>query len=396
MGNAISPALPSIAKSFPRIPISIVDMIGTVQQFAVLLALFVSVAIANRIGIKHTIMIGIFLVGISGLIPMFFNSFVLIMLSRIVLGCGIGFFNSLAIDIINIYFKGHEKQRVRMCGIRTSFEPLGQCVLNFACGFLVMINWHVAFGISLAAVPIFLLFWKYVPDLRDHSDHQKVATRQRSPQAKPRSGHKLSAGIVALAIILMFLVMCNTSITIEVPNIVSNLHLGSSAFASLVISLNTLAAMLMGFGFSKMYRILHQYTLSTGLVFIACGCLIMSMCKSSGLVIVGAIVSGISFPLSGSYVYALIGKVASKQSAALAISVILVGCNLGSFICPLGVSFLGKIGRALDPEISSIDSAFLMMFLLSFAIAIVMLSVTIYRQSSLTVKPQRAAIKTNH
>ncbi|XIF19933.1 MAG: MFS transporter [Acetilactobacillus jinshanensis] len=254
MGSAISPALPSIAKAFPQIPISIVDMIGTVQQFAVLLALFVSVAVAHKIGIKYTIMAGIFLVGISGLIPMFFNSFILIMLSRIVLGCGIGFFNSLAIDIINLYFKRDDKQRVKMCGIRTSFEPLGQCILNFACGFLVMISWHAAFAISLAAIPVFLLYWKFVPNI--------------------------SFGIYVLAAALMFLVMCNTAITIEVPNIVSNLHLGNSAFSSLIISLNTLAAMLMGFSFSKMYNIFHQFTLASGLVLIAAACLIMYMSKT--------------------------------------------------------------------------------------------------------------------
>lgn len=386
MGNAISPALPSIAKSFPSIPLSIVDMIGTIQQFAVLLALFVSVAVARKIGIKYTIMTGIFLVGISGLIPMFFNSFFLIMLSRIVLGCGIGFFNSLAIDIINVYFKGHEKERVKMCGIRTSFEPLGQCILNFACGFLVMINWHVAFGISLAAIPVFLLYWKYVPNI-----HEGNAKPAKSKPKVHKSHAKVSLGIYILAALLMFLVMCNTAITIEVPNIVSNLHLGNSAFSSLIISLNTLAAMFMGFEFSRMYGVLHRYTLSAGFVLIALGSLIMFFSRGSFMVILGAIVSGISFPLSGSYVYALIGKVASKTTAALAISVVLVGCNLGSFICPIGVSVLGRIGRFLDPSASMINSAFMMMFFLSFIVAIVMISITSYKykQSSLRVHPNK-------
>lgn len=385
-GNAISPALPSMAKTFSNYPLSLVDMIGTVQQFAVMLALFVSVAVARKIGMKYTIMIGIFLVGISGILPMIMTNFWITMASRIILGLGIGFFNSLAIDIINVYYKKHEALRIKMCGIRTAFEPLGQCILNIISGMLVVISWHAAFLVYFAAIPIFLLYWKYVPNIKE------TTSKSTDAKAVKKSHAKVSLSMWGYAILLMFLVMCNTAITIEVPNIITDLHLGSATFSSVIISLNTFAAMLMGFAFSKVYAVLHQYTLTMGLAFIACGCLMMSMAKSAPLVILGAIICGISFPLSGTYTYALIGKKASKSTAALAISIVLVGCNMGSFLCPLGVSLFSTIGHLFTSG-SDISVAFLVMFFFSILITIILLAGTIYHESNLAIKPNSEITK---
>lgn len=51
-GTAISSSLPSMARSFPGIPIAQLDTIATVQQFTVMLFLLASGTISRKIGIK--------------------------------------------------------------------------------------------------------------------------------------------------------------------------------------------------------------------------------------------------------------------------------------------------------------------------------------------------------
>ncbi len=77
-GTAISSALPEMAKSFPNISVSQIDMIATIQQFSVMITLLLSGFISKKLGIKRTITIGLILTGVAGVFPFFSHSFILI------------------------------------------------------------------------------------------------------------------------------------------------------------------------------------------------------------------------------------------------------------------------------------------------------------------------------
>lgn len=120
---AVNADIPVLAKSFPTVALSQVELLTTIPSLFLIVGILFSTAISKRIGVKQTVTVGIFLTVIAGLAPIWINNFALLMLSRALLGLGIGLFNSLLVTIISYFFKDNE--RSKMLGFQSTFEGLG-------------------------------------------------------------------------------------------------------------------------------------------------------------------------------------------------------------------------------------------------------------------------------
>ncbi|UUE18731.1 MFS transporter [Leuconostoc mesenteroides] len=353
-GTAISSALPEMAKSFPNISVSQIDMIATIQQFSVMITLLLSGIISKKLGIKRTITIGLILTGVAGVFPFFSHSFILILISRLIVGCGIGLFNSLAITIIDLFYE--DPTRSQMLGFRSATEQIGVSILNIVVGLLVLINWHASFLIYLLAFPLLAFFLKVVPE-------------PPIPQGSDNNKQRINLPVLIMTVLLAFMVACTTAVIIQVPNIIVTDLSKSSAVSSLIISANTLMGMVMGILFGRIYRFVKKFILPLGILFMALGSLIMVSFHSVFGVTLGAVVCGMSYPLVGSYIFSLVSVIAPKGSETLANSILLIGANLGSFSTPLFLSELGKL-NSLTTHAGPFLTAFWLLIILTMIVLI--------------------------
>ncbi|QEA59758.1 MFS transporter [Leuconostoc koreense] len=353
-GTAISSALPEMAKSFPDISVSQIDMIATIQQFSVMTTLLLSGIISKKLGIKKTITIGLILTGVAGVFPFFSHSFILILISRLIVGCGIGLFNSLAITIIDLFYE--DPARSQMLGFRSATEQIGVSILNVVVGVLVLINWHASFLIYLLAFPLLAFFLKVVPE-------------PPVPQGNDNRKQRINLPVIIMTVLLAFMVACSTAVIIQIPNIIVTDFSKSSAVSSLIISANTLMGMVMGILFGRIYSFVKKFILPLGILFMALGSLIMVSVNSVFGVTLGAIVCGMSYPLVGSYIFSLVSVIAPKGSETLANSTLLIGANLGSFSTPLFLSELGKM-NSLTTHASPFLTAFWLLIILTIIVLI--------------------------
>lgn len=353
-GTAISSALPEMAKSFPNISVSQIDMIATIQQFSVMITLLLSGFISKKLGIKRTITIGLILTGIAGVFPFFSHSFILILISRLIVGCGIGLFNSLAITIIDLFYE--DPTRSQMLGFRSATEQIGVSILNIVVGLLVLINWHASFLIYLLAFPLLAFFLKVVPE-------------PPIPLGSDNNKQRINLPVLIMTVLLAFMVACTTAVIIQVPNIIVTDLSKSSAVSSLIISANTLMGMVMGILFGRIYRFVKKFILPLGILFMALGSLIMVSFHSVFGVTLGAVVCGMSYPLVGSYIFSLVSVIAPKGSETLANSTLLIGANLGSFSTPLFLSELGKM-NSLTTHAGPFLTAFWLLIILTMIVLI--------------------------
>jgi MFS family permease len=353
-GTAISSALPEMAKSFPNISVSQIDMIATIQQFSVMITLLLSGFISKKLGIKRTITIGLILTGVAGVFPFFSHSFILILISRLIVGCGIGLFNSLAITIIDLFYE--DPTRSQMLGFRSATEQIGVSILNIVVGLLVLINWHASFLIYLLAFPLLAFFLKVVPE-------------PPIPQGSDNNKQRINLPVLIMTVLLAFMVACTTAVIIQVPNIIVTDLSKSSAVSSLIISANTLMGMVMGILFGHIYRFVKKFILPLGILFMALGSLIMVSFHSVFGVTLGAVVCGMSYPLVGSYIFSLVSVIAPKGSETLANSTLLIGANLGSFSTPLFLSELGKM-NSLTTHAGPFLTAFWLLIILTMIVLI--------------------------
>ena len=110
---AINANIPAMAKAFPNVPLSTVELLTTISSMFLMISVLTSSFIARKIGYKQTILLGIIIVAIFGTLPAFTHSFWLIMVSRALLGYGIGLFNSLLVTMISYFYHGEIRTCVR-------------------------------------------------------------------------------------------------------------------------------------------------------------------------------------------------------------------------------------------------------------------------------------------
>lgn len=353
-GTAISSALPEMAKSFPNISVAKIDMIATIQQFSVMVTLLLSGIISKKIGIKKTISIGLILTGVAGVFPLFSHNFSLILISRLIVGCGIGLFNSLAITIIDLFYE--DPTRSEMLGFRSATEQIGVSILNIIVGMLVLTNWHASFLIYLLAFPLLAFFLKVVPE-------------PPIPETNSDKKQRINVSVIIMTLLLALMVACSTSVVIQIPNIVVTDLSKTGAVSSLIISVNTLMGMITGIFFGRVYGFVKKFVLPIGIIFMAIGSLVIVSYHSVLGATIGAIICGISYPLVGSYIFSLVNVIAPEGSETLANSTLLIGANLGSFSTPFFLSELGKL-NSLTTQAGPFLTIFWLLIILTVIILI--------------------------
>lgn len=353
-GTAISSALPEMAKSFPNISVAKIDMIATIQQFSVMVTLLLSGIISKKIGIKKTISIGLILTGVAGVFPLFSHNFSLILISRLIVGCGIGLFNSLAITIIDLFYE--DPTRSEMLGFRSATEQIGVSILNIIVGMLVLINWHASYLIYLLAFPLLAFFLKVVPE-------------PPIPETNSDKKQRINVSVIIMTLLLALMVACSTSVVIQIPNIVVTDLSKTGAVSSLIISVNTLMGMITGIFFGRVYGFVKKFVLPIGIIFMAIGSLVIVSYHSVLGATIGAIICGISYPLVGSYIFSLVNVIAPEGSETLANSTLLIGANLGSFSTPFFLSELGKL-NSLTTQAGPFLTIFWLLIILTVIILI--------------------------
>ena len=101
-----------MAKSFPNEALVNIELVTTVVSIFVTIFVLVSGVIVKWIGQKRTAILGLLIASVSSIIPAIINNFTAILISRAILGIGIGLANPLAISLIGVFFYGDQRAKL--------------------------------------------------------------------------------------------------------------------------------------------------------------------------------------------------------------------------------------------------------------------------------------------
>lgn len=335
-GPAISPLLPDISNHYNNISEAAIESLSTVQQFSVVISLIIANFISKKIGIKKTVILGLLMAGFAGVVPFFIDNYYVILISRIVFGVGVGFFNSLAITVIDLLYSGSAK--TKLLGIRTSMEQLGYSLASLMIGALLLLGWRFGFLIYALAIPISFIFWKYVPEVQSKLDKNNLKKNNSSNE----SHSKKLIGFVFLALFLMLVTLCDTGINVELPKLLVEQKIGTGTLAGIIIAMKTTMAMIVGIFFSKTYNLLHWWVVPSGIVAFLIGSLAIPQ-GHLWVVCLGSVISGIGSPLIGTYAFKTISETALSGKENAINTMVLIGCNAGSFVAPIALTTGGNL-----------------------------------------------------
>ncbi|HFP8726591.1 TPA: MFS transporter, partial [Enterococcus faecium] len=333
--QAINGVIPQMKQSL-GISQSQSELLGTAPSITVILFILLSSYFAKRIGMKKTIILGLLLAGIGGIIPVFTATFQTVLISRVILGAGLGVYNSLAVTYISSLYSGNT--RATLLGIRNSMEALGQTILIFLAGVLVNINWTASFLVYAIAFPVALLFALKVPEIRD----------ENSDIPENHVKEKMNPMVFTLVLFAILLVMNSIAISVRFASIATEIK-GVNFNASNYLALMPILGILAGFMFGPINKWIGKGTLYLGIIFFIISNLLIAVSNGNmTFLLTGLFLSSITGSWCFPFIFSNLDKVTTKNTINFATSLIFIGCNIGNFIAPIAMQLAQFLTRSTN------------------------------------------------
>ena len=284
---AISSVLPLISEAFPDVPESIISLIVTLPPLATAIAGFFTGALADKIGPKKVLIIGILLFSLAGGAAFFMNSVPAILVTRAVLGIGMAGIMPMVLVLLTRYYSGEEQ--ARNLGLFAGTMGIGGMLLGLACGCLAGVSWRAAFLIyfvCLLIVPGVIFF------LRDPGPALESPQTQGA-DAAPVSRRKTIWTVILVYVVLAYSMVLLYTISTKIPYLLTEMADVDPWVSALIVGLLGFCGALGGFAYPKFRNFTYKARMGLMLAFGAIGLFIVS--TSLNIVVVGIGVALVGF-----------------------------------------------------------------------------------------------------
>jgi len=358
--GAIASTVLKMQETFAGYSSTSVEALVTASNITVMIFVLLSSFIVRLIGTKKTVLLGLVLAGIGGVVPMFSTNYEVVYVSRLVLGAGLGMFNSLAVSLINEFYTGDT--RSKMLGYQSAVQSLGQTVTTFIAGILVNYNWHYSYVIYALALVSFVLYMIYVPETEDKQESKEEVK-------EPRGKQTINAFVIIQSLVLLISFGLLMAMSIKSASLVVEKNMANPEFLGTALSLNTLVGFIFSFFYGNIVKYTKNYTLPICYAFLGIGFLLISYSTNMVFFTGSLMFLGVGSAMFLPYSFGIIMEKAPKNSATLAVSISMVGTNLGAYLSPYILNFIGNVFN--NPTSSFAFSSSAVIFLILAAIYIV-------------------------
>ena len=332
---AISPVIPNLYnfyhESNPNIGLASVESLATIPAMMITIFVLLSNGVIKFIGKKNTVLLGLLLIFIFGIVPTFTTNFKVVLISRLFLGAGIGLFNSLSISMISDFFD--ENHRGTMIGLRTAFLNIGKALTTFISGYLLIYGIQYTFLVYALALPIFIIFLLFVPNA-ENVNNKKVSI-------------KFHKETIVLTLLTFLVGISYMGATIKIPTLLAEKYHYQPDVSRNLLTILALSGILSGVIFGILVKRFKNLTLPIMLSFMTIGSGLFALTNNIVIFYIAAIFIGISFVGTMSFNFFYISKKLENKFINFATSIILVGGNIGVILTPV---VLTKIPEALYLE----------------------------------------------
>lgn len=147
-GNAISGTIPAMEEAFSNISKANIETLTTIPTAGIMLGTVLSGVFSNYLGKKKSVLAGLIIALVGGVIPAFLPQYWPIFISRFLFGVGMGIFNPLSVSYITDLYVG-DRQR-SLLGYRNAVSNLGDTIMLFVAGILITFGWNITYLVFFA------------------------------------------------------------------------------------------------------------------------------------------------------------------------------------------------------------------------------------------------------
>ncbi|MGT2756622.1 MFS transporter [Streptococcus ovuberis] len=325
--GVLLPSLPEITQEYSKINSTLVELLSTLPALFTMLTVSFSPHLAEKLGYKQTVQLGLVITLVSGFAPMLTSSFIWLFISRVTFGIGIGLFNPLLFSFSSHLYKGNELSS--MIGFQSAFEGIGGIVTSLLVAQLIAGGWRQTLWVYLIILPVLLLFSFFVPNIGS----------PRTVEARQHTKIKIDKAFLLLIVLLMILITVYMSVSVKLTALLLEGRFGTAKDASLALALMGFGAMSAGLLFGKSIQLFKQWLLPVALTGMGVSLLCLGLTRNLSLVLLSNIAIGLAFRSFVPYLMNLANQV-SDGSGERRTALLLMGFNIGSAFAPVSIKVL--------------------------------------------------------
>ena len=346
VGSAVGVAINAIAKSFPNEPISRIQMLSSLPTLGQLVITLLFSFLAFHISKKNLGLMAAAIVAISGIIPLFINNNLTILLACSVLtGVGVGLLSNVSPLLMQKNFENEE--RATLMGWGSGVNNLGSMIITMLAGILGGRDWRNLYFVYLIAVIVFFLVLFLLP--KDVVNENKMHENSGQPK-KDKKMLSAIKGLNKYVYILLFITFfMSLSLMINVMNIsmVFGQKGHGTTYTSLISSVGTIGGIACAFGMSYVRKVVKNNPIAWGfLAFTSAFCL-MALTDNFIFAALGAMLNGAGVVLVGSSIPFEMSQLCTEDEFAVAIPFQQLISSLAGIIAPSLLSFV-KIDAGIN------------------------------------------------
>ncbi len=337
---ALMPVLSSIAKVFPD-QAHLIHLLLTIPPLMIMISSLLVSPLLKILSSKNITMLGLGLIIFSGVYPYFSNSFLLLVLSRVLMGLGLGLIVTISSSLPARYFSSGE-DRDRATGLQSAFSSLGGVLFSFLSGFVAHYYWKGVFLVQLLnLIPLIIVFLLMRPNFNQEVDTPSLGN------------HKVGKIFVKEALLITILAFICITISATFPHnlslYVDRKNIGTTNFTGIIASVNAFGGFLIGMIFHKINSYLKNYTLSTAFFIVGISLLIASQALNPLTFFAGSLLYGIGTSLIYPAFLTNIYHIIPDGDIVPAIGMYTVAVNIAQFVSPFIMNTLsGIIGPGIE------------------------------------------------
>ena len=331
--SATSPALATIAQSFPDAPATAIASIATLSSLTAVPCTILSGMIAGRkVRFRTLTAVGLVVTFLGGLLPVFAKSIAQILLGRAVLGVGTGLIAPLTSTLVLYLFSGDDVPK--QLGRNAMSTNVGAVIFQLLGGYLCNYSWRMPFLAYLAVLPVLLIVLLCLPE----PEKGPEKARQKLELREVLTGHVVGWGAFFAAHMIFFY-----PIITEMSGIVLNNGFGDAAMTAVILSVLTGTGVLGGYLFYPVHRRCGLVTLSAGFGLCGVGYVLMIFASGAWGLLLAAAVFGVGYGLLQPTFTYYLGVPLKPELRAASLSVYHIFTSLGTFGSAFVLSFLKQL-----------------------------------------------------
>lgn len=323
---ALMPVLSDIAKIYEEYK-NYVHLLLTIPPLMIMVSSMLVGSITKKITTKQTTIIGLLLIIISGVYPYFTDSFILLVLSRVIMGFGLGLITTISSSLPARYFN-EGSDRDYATGLQSAFSSLGGVLFSFLSGYIASRYWRGVFLVQfLNILPLFVVLLYMKPNFEDKKE---IDTDKK----KEETSKVLVKEAILITVLAFLSVVVNATYPLNMSLFVEQESIGTSEFTGVIASINSFIGFIIGMSFSRINNRLKGYTLSVALFIVSLSFITSASSVGKASFLIGSTLFGIGTSLIYPGFLTAIYKNIKKEDILPAIGMYTVAVNIAQFVSP--------------------------------------------------------------